>query len=226
VAGPDAMFREIEKPGSPFGPPNANCAAPWDAKRRGPFQPFPAGWIGPWRAGWNGPRILDKARSTFPIPRESQGCHSTRGLVIWLEVTPCPQCGATRTDSVDHGLVYSLLWKFGYRLRRCSRCRFPRLISRHIHVHEETDAKPADKSSQRGAAPGEEQAPAAAKMAVPPDADKAAVPLTPVRSRRSCPRCSSTDYRRSRRTFVEHLLLRPKMARCKKCRNRFPYPAR
>jgi hypothetical protein len=41
-----------------------------------------------------------------------------------------------------------------------------------------------------------------------------------------CPFCGSTGYQRSRRSTLEHLLLRPKMARCRKCRKRFPYPNR
>jgi uncharacterized Zn finger protein len=41
-----------------------------------------------------------------------------------------------------------------------------------------------------------------------------------------CPFCGSPAYRRSRRTTLERLFLRPKMARCRHCRKRFPYPAR
>jgi transcription elongation factor Elf1 len=39
-----------------------------------------------------------------------------------------------------------------------------------------------------------------------------------------CPACGSTSYRRSRRTTLERILLRPRMARCRNCRKRFPYP--
>jgi len=40
----------------------------------------------------------------------------------------------------------------------------------------------------------------------------------------SCPRCGSRVYRRSRRRWLERLLRRPPMARCKTCRRRFPLP--
>jgi len=39
-----------------------------------------------------------------------------------------------------------------------------------------------------------------------------------------CPSCGAAAYRRSRRTTMERILLRPKMARCRNCRKRFPYP--
>ena len=41
-----------------------------------------------------------------------------------------------------------------------------------------------------------------------------------------CPVCGSKAYRRSRRTTLERLLLRPPMARCRNCWKRFPYPNR
>jgi hypothetical protein len=41
---------------------------------------------------------------------------------------------------------------------------------------------------------------------------------------RICTRCGSALYRRSRRRWLERVLNRPKMARCLKCGNRFPYP--
>jgi uncharacterized protein with PIN domain len=43
---------------------------------------------------------------------------------------------------------------------------------------------------------------------------------------RRCPACGSPVYRRSRRTILERILLRSRMARCKKCHKRFPYPER
>ena len=45
--------------------------------------------------------------------------------------SPCPRCGATRTDSVPHGPMYKLAWAVGYRLCRCSRCRLPRFVRKH-----------------------------------------------------------------------------------------------
>jgi len=42
----------------------------------------------------------------------------------------CPRCGATKTESVPHGLIYDLCWGMGYHLRRCSRCNRRRLLPR------------------------------------------------------------------------------------------------
>ena len=43
-------------------------------------------------------------------------------------ISPCPRCGETKTDPVSHGVIYKLVWVFGYRLHRCSRCRAPRFV--------------------------------------------------------------------------------------------------
>ena len=45
--------------------------------------------------------------------------------------TPCKKCGAEKTETVGHGLMYSMAKMFGYRLRICSRCHRYRLIPRH-----------------------------------------------------------------------------------------------
>ena len=54
--------------------------------------------------------------------------------------TPCPKCGAAKTESVQHGLMDEVAKKFGYRLRKCSRCRKYRLLPRH----RRPDDAPAD----------------------------------------------------------------------------------
>jgi hypothetical protein len=56
----------------------------------------------------------------------------------------------------------------------------------------------------------------------PKSPDAASAP----RDNRVCPRCGSTYYRRSRRNLLERLFMGPKMARCKTCDFRFPYPPR
>jgi hypothetical protein len=169
----------------------------------------------------------------------SQACSSTRGLLVSFGVKPCPRCGSTRTDSVDHGLVYALVWKCGYRLRRCSRCRSPRFIPRHIRVDGQIAASHADVSSPGGPPPTTPESPprmrrgiegvdgavaAATREPLQSQADEMVEPAKPARDPKSCPRCGSKHYHRSRRSFFEHLLLRPKMARCNKCRYRFPHP--
>ena len=48
------------------------------------------------------------------------------------------------------------------------------------------------------------------------------LPLRPLTG--ACPNCGKIDYRRSRRTLGEHVLLRGPMVRCRGCRTRYPLP--
>jgi DNA-directed RNA polymerase subunit M/transcription elongation factor TFIIS len=137
--------------------------------------------------------------------------------------SPCPRCGAARTDPVPHGIMYNLVRLFGYRLHRCSQCRLPRFLPRNgkkSHVSGNLGKEPA-------AAP-----PLVEKRTFPDQAkekpqareDQAtAAPSSKTRSGR-CPDCGSSRYQRSHRTTVERLLGRPRMAQCKNCGARFPYP--
>jgi len=159
--------------------------------------------------------------------------------------SPCPRCGATKTKSVRHGLIYSTLWKMGYHLRRCSLCERRRLFKRvqrsgphpddmtYGQLQEHYDRKIAKAS--RGA-PAEPERPA---PAMAPERAGASVGRKTLETAAStsvaeaddavddyhfCPECGSTFYRRSRRRFFERLLKRPRMARCLRCNHRFPYP--
>ncbi len=112
------------------------------------------------------------------------------------EAGPCRRCGSTKTGSVGHGWMYRAARAFGYRLRTCGGCHRLRLIRREPDAEPEVIARP-----QRDAAP--------------PLRMEAAV---------GCPYCGSERIRRSRRRWFDHLLKRPKMARCRDCRRRFPSP--
>jgi hypothetical protein len=46
--------------------------------------------------------------------------------------TPCKKCGAEKTESVRHSLLYALAKSLGYRLRMCSRCHRLRFIPREL----------------------------------------------------------------------------------------------
>lgn len=141
---------------------------------------------------------------------------------------PCPRCGATRTDSVRHGVLYWGAWALGYRLRECSRCRFPRLFGRHNQDKPESEAAftAEDTSPKVGTAEQKMQEPVMAEQQPRPDAPAEPKPTPVVRDPYCCPHCGSTFYRRSRRTLLERILMRPRMARCKTCAFRFPYPKR
>jgi len=137
--------------------------------------------------------------------------------------SPCPKCGATKTDPVRHGLRYKLVWAFGYRLHRCAGCRGPRFIPRHdgksprsLELGKEA-ATVAHVAEERGALKTAEEklAPKVTKQVTAADSSN--------RGLRCCPVCGSTQYHRTKRTTLEHLLLRRRMARCENCGLRFPY---
>jgi len=77
-----------------------------------------------------------------------------------------------------------------------------------------------------GASVGSGKSDDAPAPVVPP----ASPPATPVQAvdemeeRGYCPKCGSITYRRSRRRWYERMIRRERMARCLKCRHRFPYP--
>jgi len=134
----------------------------------------------------------------------------------------CPTCGSmkyhrTQRTTLEHLLLHP-------RMARCEKCgaRFP--YPRHhdkspdsvksgeeaatvSHVGEERRAsRTAEESSQ----------PKVAKQGTAADSSN--------RGLRGCPVCGSPSYRRTGRTILERILLRPRMARCRDCRKRFPYP--
>jgi hypothetical protein len=138
--------------------------------------------------------------------------------------SPCPKCGETKTDPVRHGLMYKLVWAFGYRLHECARCRALRFIPRH-------DGK-SPHSSQLGKGPASAP-PFAEKRGALRTAEESPEPKvikqvtaadSSGRGLRRCPVCGSTAYHRIHRTTLERILSRPKVARCERCGMRFPYP--
>jgi hypothetical protein len=137
--------------------------------------------------------------------------------------SPCPRCDETKTDPVWNRAMYKLVWAFGYRLHRCSRCRALRFIPRHRGNFS--------RSSQLGNDPGNAPGFAEERRAIrtaeaPPELKKDQVTATDNSDRdlRCCPTCGSTKYHRTRRTTMERMLRRPSMARCENCGIRFPYP--
>jgi len=112
------------------------------------------------------------------------------------EIKPCRKCGATKTGSVRRGLLSKVVRTFGYRLRACGGCHRLRLVRRQPEGEPETIRQPVS------------------KLPFPPRAKNTV----------GCPYCGSTDFRRSHRRWYDRLMKRPKMARCQKCRRRFPRP--
>ena len=120
--------------------------------------------------------------------------------------TPCRKCGATKTEHVHHGFLYTLARKFGYRLRVCSRCRRRRLLRRGEDPDEPVPPRNARKSAARSPSP------------VPFSANNGQI-------LQRCPRCGGREFQRTKRRWHERVFFRPPMARCRSCRNRFPLPS-
>jgi uncharacterized protein with PIN domain len=136
----------------------------------------------------------------------------------------CPNCGSSKYHRSRRTTLERVLLRPA--MARCERCgaRFPypghhdkspdsvksgEETATVSHVGEEGRAsRTAEESSQ----------PKVAKQGTAADSSN--------RGLRRCPVCGSTAYRRSRRNILERILLRPRMARCRKCRKRFPYPER
>jgi uncharacterized Zn finger protein len=139
--------------------------------------------------------------------------------------TPCPRCGETKTDPVWHGVIYRLVYAFGYRLHRCARCRAPRFIPRHHGKSRDSSQLGNGPASARALA-GEIGALGTGEAGPGPEKEHLTAADFPDRDRRRCPACGSTEYHRTKRTGLERLSLRPPMARCENCGMRFVYPGR
>jgi transcription elongation factor Elf1 len=138
--------------------------------------------------------------------------------------SPCPRCGHTKTDPVGHGLMYKLVWAFGYRLHECAQCGAPRFLPRHDG--ESPDSSRLGKEPVRAPPFAEERG--ALRTAEESPEPKVTTQVTAAdssdRGLRRCPVCGSTEYHRTKRTTLERILSRSKVAHCEKCGLRFPYP--
>lgn len=136
---------------------------------------------------------------------------------------PCPKCGATKTDPVKHGLKYDIVWAFGYRLQKCSRCRTPRYLpmQRRRSAGSSQAVEPAisifGPGEITGGAGGAESPPGS-------KSDEGNAARTSLHEPRCCPACGSPKSHRTQRTPKERLMHRPPMLRCESCGMRFPHP--
>jgi len=165
--------------------------------------------------------------------------------------SPCPRCGASKTESVRHGVFYNLAWGLGYHLRRCSSCNRRRLFKvvdrdrphpndlSYDELQANFDRKIAEAEGEMPKEPTPVRLDTSREVSEATDDfetfDDADLELEAPQVEESqetgekhadvcCPRCTSPLYRRSRRNFIERLLSRPKMARCLRCNHRFPMP--
>ena len=159
--------------------------------------------------------------------------------------TPCPRCGALKTESVRHGFIYNQLWNMGYHLRRCSFCNRKRIFKRHdrnrAHPDDWTAEELAEYFNRRVAkskgatyvAPKGLEGNMASNSPEEPrqhgeQPNSSSIGLAEATEETedngSCPRCGSIRFHRSRRRWHERMLRRPRIARCSKCGQRFPFP--
>jgi hypothetical protein len=159
--------------------------------------------------------------------------------------SPCPRCGATKTESVKHGLIYEAFWRMGYHLRRCSFCNRKRLFKRAHPERPHPDdmtaqelqelfdrkiaeslGKPYVSLETHGGRMDSNSSEETNGVGVQTGGRSVGVAEASeeVVDYHLCPKCGSTIYRRSRRRWWERLIRRPRMARCLKCDHRFPYP--
>jgi hypothetical protein len=138
-------------------------------------------------------------------------------------ISPCPKCGATKTDPVPRDFKYNLARAFGYRLQRCSRCRTARFIRIH-RGRSLGESLIVDETGSSGWLVEEGESPATAEARPEPGKDQVAAADPSDCDVSHCPDCGSRSYHRTRRTTAERMLRRPPMARCESCGTRFPYP--
>jgi hypothetical protein len=159
--------------------------------------------------------------------------------------SPCPRCGATKTKSARHGLIYNTLWNLGYHLRCCSFCGRWRLFKRasrsaphpddmtYEQLQGDYDRRIAEAARwvpPQPAAPAPGIALGFAQASIGRGAPETTTSIGVAEAEdvaddyACCPDCGSTFYRRSRRRFFERLMRRPPMARCLRCGHRFPHP--
>jgi len=134
----------------------------------------------------------------------------------------CPACGGTKSHRTRRTTLERLLQR--PPMARCEGCgmRFPYFQLR--------DKPPDSMKSGEAAARrvGEEAmgSRTSEETSQPNAGEQGTAADSSNRELRCCPFCGSTSFQRSRRTKLEHFLLRPKMARCRTCHKRFPHPDR
>jgi hypothetical protein len=136
----------------------------------------------------------------------------------------CPACGSTEYHRTKRTTLERL--RMRPPMARCEKCGIRFLYPGRREKHPEALKLGGAVATVPGSAE-ERRAPGMAEeSSVGKVTQQVTVVNTSNRGLGRCPFCGSTSYRRSRRSALEHLLLRPKMARCRHCRHRFPYPKR
>ena len=153
------------------------------------------------------------------VPKQVAGADSSD-----CDMPRCPSCGSTKYHRTQRTTMERVLERPA--MARCERCgeRFPYLRDSAKSLDSSKSGEVVASVSHEGE---EVRGLSAAEESAGQDVDKEETAAhSSNRESSCCPFCGSTVYRRSRRSTLEHLLLRPKMARCSHCRKRFPFPER
>jgi uncharacterized protein with PIN domain len=134
----------------------------------------------------------------------------------------CPACGSAEYHRIHRTTLERILSR--PKVARCEKCglRFPYPGHRHrssgsVELGDGVATAPPSAEEKKALGMAEENIqPKVTKQVAGADSSNQGL--------HRCPTCGSTKYHRTRRTTLEHLLLRPQMARCEKCGMRFPYP--
>jgi len=155
-----------------------------------------------------------------PEPRKDQ---LTAAGSSDCDVPHCPDCGGTSYHRTRRTTTERMLRR--PPMARCERCgtRFPYLGDRAKSFDSSKSWDEVASISHEGE---EGTGSRSAEESAGEGVDKQEMAGDSSNRESSCPFCGSTVFRRSRRSTLEHLLMRPRMARCGYCRKRFPFPER
>ena len=208
-------------------PPMARCENcggrfPYPGHREN--QPEPVKLVGTVAAGSTSARDRNTPSMASEINRPQEPKQVSPGDSSSGGIIRCPACGSTKHHRTQRTKLEHVLQR--PPMARCEKCgkRFPYLR----HHHESSGSVESGETVASIRHEGdEERGPRTTEESTPSKVEKQGTTAdSSNRELSRCPFCGSTAYRRSRRSTLEHLLLRPKMARCSQCRKRFPFPER
>jgi uncharacterized protein with PIN domain len=173
------------------------------------------------------PRPAEERRAPEMAEERSQPKLTKQVVVVDfsnLGLRLCPDCGTTKYHRTRRTIMERVLLRPA--MARCERCgaRFPN----PGHHDRSPDSVKSDEEAATVSQVGEEgrASRTAEESSQPKVAKQGTAAGSSNRGLGRCPACGSTRYRRSRRNILERILLRPRMARCRNCRKRFPFPER
>jgi transcription elongation factor Elf1/ribosomal protein L37AE/L43A len=162
------------------------------------------------------PEMVEESSQLEATPQVKVADYSDHGL------RRCPYCGSSKYHRTKRTILDRILLRPA--MAHCEKCetRFP--YPRH-HDKSPDSAKSGGEAGTVSHVGEQGRASHAAEESSQPNLDKQGTTADSSKGGSfRCPFCGAATYRRSRRSTLERILFRPKMARCRNCRKRFPYP--